>query len=143
MSHTELQDQIFKKVVESKFENKLEPLGQQLAMFLKDFAFLYEKDKSRLLDIVLQSFIHNYDEEENKFQFDFEYVLDQTPIASKELLFQQVITKFTDNVDLYELGGNSNESKGDIDTHINQVEDTGEESLTEDTLEEPSDVLDF
>lgn len=138
MSNVELQDTIFRKIVEKKFSEQLKPISNQLSAFLDQYAYIYQNEKGLLLNILLESLFHNYDENTNQFTFDFDYVLDKTPIESKEMLFQNVITKFTDNFDISQLNNKEKDSS--------LTEDQPEESNNSESSDEPhepSDVLDF
>ena len=134
MNNVELQDTIFRKVVEKKFSEQLKPISNQLSAFLDQYAYIYQNERGFLLNILLESLFHNYDENTNQFTFDFDYVLKKTPIESKEMLFHNVLTKFTDNFDISQLNNNEKDSS---------IPEESSNSDSSDDSNEPSDVLDF
>lgn len=96
--YEDFKEKIFANVMKKKIEDQLEDIGNPLRKFLKTFAFLFEDDYVKTLKILTESFINNYDEDINTFEFNYDYFASQVPQVSKDQLFENLMLSLSENV---------------------------------------------
>ncbi len=134
----EIKDDVFRNALQGKMEKELKEVGEQLSTFLKKYAFLFENDYERLLDVLKVSFINEYESNTNIFKLNFDSLLDNTPQITKDKLFESIITKVSKDIDINEITEKpkeepkeeSAESK-DEPTYEEKIEDVNPEELLE------------
>lgn len=97
---TDIREKVFTNAVKPKLEERLKTVGENLSALLSDFSFLFDNNKELLLTLIVDHYLQGYDNQSNTFHLDFQSLSKSTPVETKEKLFEQVIMKFINTVDI-------------------------------------------
>ncbi|MEB6550191.1 hypothetical protein MXL46_13935 [Heyndrickxia sporothermodurans] len=123
-----IKDQVFTNVVKEDLENEINQVGESISLILKKYAHLFDGNYNKLLMLLIESYINNYDENTNTFTLDFTHILAKVPQESKDKLFAMLIEKFSKGLKIVDF---TKEDK------LETVEINNEE------IEKPNEVFDF
>jgi hypothetical protein len=96
----EVRNEILRKMIKPKIEKDLKEIGEKLSLVVNEYRFLFEGSGREVMGSISSSYIDNYDDELNEFDFDFEKILINVPEHIKEEIFNNVLTSFSKTVTL-------------------------------------------
>jgi hypothetical protein len=96
----DIKDQILRKMLADKVEDELSGIGEMLTLFIENYQFLFKGERENTLKVLQSSFLQNYDQELNKFKFDFDVMIKHIDVDVKEEIFNNVISNFSKTVSI-------------------------------------------
>lgn len=99
----EFKTKIFRMVLENKMKKELDEVGDSLKSWIKQYTPIFEQNPELVVQILIDSYIRNYQSDSHSFQFDFDKVLENTPEDSIDLLYESVISNFAKNFDISDI----------------------------------------
>lgn len=96
----EVRNEILRKMIKPKIEKDLKDIGEKLSFVINEYRFLFEGSGRELMESISSSYIDNYDDEVNGFDFDFEKILVNVPEHIKDEIFNNVLANFSKTITL-------------------------------------------
>ncbi|HZH60513.1 MAG TPA: hypothetical protein VEY70_13245 [Metabacillus sp.] len=120
---------VFENVLKSALEAELNEVGTKLTKILSKYGYLFG-DQKTFLGLLIEGYFRNYEQQNEVFNLDFNYISDNTPYDYKEKLFNYILNSFSKKVsieDLKEESATFQEHKegeniiGEFDEHLDSI----------------------